>query len=170
MTAIASTALDPVSGRLRRDAQAEAARIRSAARDEAEAILRQARHDAAAVLAAATAAAAAAAEPLTAAQVRTARETARAAVLGAQRAAYEELRRRVGAGVAEVAAQPGYDRLIQRCTSLARTEAGPDAQVTIAPGGGIVARAAGVLVDCSLPRLADLAVIRLGSAIRELWA
>ena len=36
--------------------------------------------------------------------------------------------------------------------------------------GGVVAKSPGVLVDCSLDRLADLAVAELGASIRQLWS
>lgn len=165
----ADAALEPVRRRLRRDAEDEAARLRAAAREQAAAILRQAHEDATAALDQAAAEAAATAAPLTAAELRQARDTARSAVLAAQREACEDLRRRVRAGVASLPGQPGYERLIHRITSLAARAAGPHAQLTSPPSGGVVARSDGVIVDCSLGRLADLAVAELGAAITELW-
>jgi vacuolar-type H+-ATPase subunit E/Vma4 len=163
------TALEPVAERLRRDAEAEAARLGSAARDEAGAMLARAHRDAAAAIEAAAAAARATAAPLTAAALRQARDTARSAVLSAQREAYDELLRQVHAGIAALADQPEYDQLRHRIERLAGLAAGPDALIAPDPGGGVVARSRGVLVDCSLGRLAVLAVAELGAAIRELW-
>lgn len=162
-------ALEPVRARLRRDAEERAARLRAAARAEAAAIIEQARRDAAAAMDAATAGAAATAAPVTGAALRAARSSARSAVLGAQRQACDELRSRVRAAVASLPAEPGYDQLIRYITRLAERAAGPGAQLSSAPAGGVVARAPGVVVDCSLDRLADLAVVQLGAAIRDLW-
>lgn len=165
----ARAALEPVRQRLRRDAEEQATRLRAAARAQATAMLRQAHRDAATALDEAAAEAAATAAPLTAAELRRARDTARSAVLAAQREACDDLRRRVRAAVASLPGQPGYDRLIHRITDLAEQAAGPHAQVTSPPAGGVVARSDGVIVDCSLGRLADIAVAELGSAVRELW-
>ena len=67
------------------------------------------------------------------------------------------------------ATEPGYERLLARLTALATAAAGPDATITAAPAGGVVARSRGVVVDCTLARLADLAVDALGDEVRELW-
>jgi len=171
MTAATMTdALESVRQQLRRDAEDEAARLRAAARTQAAAIVAQAQQDAAATLASAAAQAAAAADPLTTAELRRGRNAARSAVLTAQRAACDELRSRVRAAVGSLPAQPGYEQLLHRITVLAERAAGPDAELTVATAGGVVARRPGVVVDCSLERLADLAVTGLGPAITELWA
>jgi len=162
--------LELVAERLRREAEAEADRIRAAAHAEAEAILARARRDGAAALAAAAATAAAAAAPQTTAKLRQAREAARSAVLAAQRDACDELTTRIRAAVAALRDQPGYDQLGQRIARLAALAAGPDAQLSQEAGGGFVARSPGVIVDCSLGRLADVAVAELGAAVRDLWA
>jgi vacuolar-type H+-ATPase subunit E/Vma4 len=169
MTAPALAALEPVRQRLQRDADEQAARLREAARAQAASILRQAQEAAAAALAEAAADAAATVAPLRAAELRRARDAARSAVLAAQREAWGELLEQVRAGVAALPGQAGYDQLILRITSLAEEAAGPHAQVASSPAGGVVARADGVIVDCSLARLADLAVAGLGAAIRDLW-
>lgn len=165
-----AAALGPVTGRLRTDAEAEAQRLRSAARAEADAIRAQARQDAAAAIEGATAAAAAMAAPLTAAELRRARDAARSAVLDAQREACEELHRQIRAGVAALAEQPEYEQLASRIARLASQAAGPRALLSPDPAGGVVARSPGVIVDCSLTRLADLAMAHLGPAISGLWA
>lgn len=91
-------------------------------------------------------------------------------MLAAQRAAHDDLRRQVLAAVSSMPEEAGYAGFVGRLTDLAEQAAGPHAQVTIPPAGGIVARSGGVLVDCSLSRLADLAVASLGAAVRELWS
>jgi vacuolar-type H+-ATPase subunit E/Vma4 len=159
-----------VRQRLRRDAQDEAERLRAAAHAQAAAIVAQAQQDATAALSQAAVRAAAIADPLTAAELRRARGAARSAALTAQRAACDELRSQVRTAVAAVPTEQGYDRLLHQITLLAEHAAGPDAEVTLAPSGGVIARRAGVVVDCSLERLADLAVTELGAAVTELWA
>jgi vacuolar-type H+-ATPase subunit E/Vma4 len=170
MTAgLAAGALAPVAERLRRDAEAQADRIRAAARAEAASLLAHARQQEAATIAAAHAAATARARPLTAATVRNAHDAARSAVLSAQREACDAFRAQLRAAVAALPDQPGYAELGRRIARLAVQAAGPDAELSPQPGGGFVARAPGVLVDCSLSRLADLAVAELGPAFRGLW-
>ena len=168
MTSVA--ALAPVTERLRRDAEAEAERIRAAAQAEAASILDQARLDAAAAIARADETAAATAAPLAAAELRRAGDEARATVLSAQREAQEELYRQVRAAVAALADEAGYERLISQVQRLAAAAAGPGAQLSLPARGGVVAKSPGVLVDCSLDRLADLAVAELGASIRQLWS
>jgi len=168
-TTSVQAALEPVRQRLRRDAQEQAARLRGAAREQAAAIVQQAREDAAAVLGESGAEAAATAAPVTAGELQRARDTARAAVLTARREAYDDLRVRVRRAVGALPGEPGYDRLIQRMSRLAEQAAGSSAQLESPPAGGVIARSDGMVVDCSLVRLADLAVAELGAAIRELW-
>jgi vacuolar-type H+-ATPase subunit E/Vma4 len=169
MTVPPAAALDPVVLRLRRDAEDQAAAIRAAARATAQDVLNQAHRDAAAITALAAATAAANAAPLTSAELRQARDGARSAVLSAQREACDELLSRVRAAIAELPAQQGYDVLREQIGRLAEQAAGPGASLSQEPGGGVEAHAPGVMVDCSLRRLADLAVAQLGAAITELW-
>jgi len=164
-----TSALEPVRLRLRREADDEAARIRSDAQARAAEITARAHQDAAAAVDEAIASGQSDATALAAEDLRRARDAARTAVLTAQREACDELRRRVRSGLEALPADPGYGLLAGQLTRLAVRAAGPDAVVTPAPAGGVVARAAGVVVDCSLDRLAELAVEALGPAIRELW-
>lgn len=167
---VAADALALVAERLRRDAEARANQIRAAARAEAGAILARAREQEAATIAAASAVAAETAGPLTNSTLHQAHETARSALLAAQREACDELRARVQAAIAALPGQPDWDQLGQRIAGIAAQAAGPDARLSPDPAGGFVARTPGVVVDCSLSRLADLAVAELGARVRELWA
>jgi hypothetical protein len=90
-------------------------------------------------------------------------------VLGAQREAYQELRARVLAAAGGLRTEPGYEELLGRLTAMATQAAGPGAAATVEPGGGVVARSGGVVVDCSLARLAGLAFDGLGDRVRDLW-
>jgi len=110
------------------------------------------------------------AAPQAAAVRRRARSDARSALLGAQREAYDELRAQVRVAVDGLRGKPGYDQLLDALARMAQLEAGPGGTVTASPDGGVVARSPDVLVDCSLPRLADLAIEALDGEVRELWA
>ena len=94
---------------------------------------------------------------------------ARSIVLGAQREAYEELCARVLAAAGGMRDEPGYRRLLSRLLTMATRAAGPDAAAAVQPEGGVVARSRGIVVDCTLPRLAGVAVDELGDQVRELW-
>ncbi len=162
--------LAPVRARLLRGAREEADRIVAEARVQAAAVLRQARHDAEETSRQARARGRAEAALLAAAERRRGRERARSIALGAQRQAHEELRARVLAAAAGLRDEPGYEQLLARLTAMAARAAGPGASITADPAGGVVARSARAMVDCSLPRLAALAVDALGDRTGELWA
>ncbi|HUZ22663.1 MAG TPA: V-type ATP synthase subunit E family protein [Streptosporangiaceae bacterium] len=165
----AITALEPVRAQLLRTAAQQAARIRADASGEAARIVGRARREAGAALAQARDDGRAQAAPLAAVELSRARGQARSALLRARREASEELRGQVRAAVSALPGQPGYDELAQRLARLAGRAAGPEASLSPAPSGGVVARSPGVIVDCSLTRLADLAVDSLGGDVRGLW-
>jgi len=169
MTAAPAAGLAPTRARMLRDAADQAAQILADARRKADAIAVQASQDVERTVSLASTAGRAQAVPRAAAVRRQARNEARSALLGAQREAYDELRTQVRAAMDGLRGEYGYDRLLHALVRMARLEAGPDATVTISEDGGVVARAPGVLVDCSLPRLADLAVEALNMEVRELW-
>jgi vacuolar-type H+-ATPase subunit E/Vma4 len=164
-----AAALAPVRAHLLGGAQAEADRILAEARAQAAATVRQARRDADEAAGQARARGRAETAPLAAAERRRGREQARSIVLGAQRQAHEELRAQVLAAAGGLQDEPGYERLVARLTALAERAAGPGATVAADPAGGVVARSARAVVDCSLPRLARLAVDALGDQVGELW-
>lgn len=168
-TTDAVTALAPVRGWLLRDARAEADRVVADARARAAATLDRARADAERTVALAVAAGQAEGAQFAAAERARGREQARSVLLSARREAYDELCGEVLAAAARLRDGPGYQRLIGRLATMAANAAGPDAAITAAPGGGVVARSPHVIVDCSLPRLAFLAVEALGDKVRELW-
>jgi cell division septum initiation protein DivIVA len=161
--------LAPVRAHLLRGAREEADRITAEARAHAAAVLGQARHDAEEAGRQARARGRAEAAPLAAAERRRGRERARSIVLGAQRQAHQELRARVLAAAVGLRDEPGYEQLLARLTAMATQAAGPGSRITADPAGGVVARSAQAVVDCSLPRLAALAVDALGDRTGELW-
>lgn len=164
-----AAALAPVRAHLLRAARTEADRIVEQARIQADTIVRRARRSADEAVERAGAQGRADIAPAAAAERSRGREQARSIVLGAQREALDELYARVNAAVGGLRDEPGYDRLLDRISAMASRAAGPDAALAVQPAGGVVARSGGVLVDCTLPRLADLAVDALGDQVRELW-
>ncbi|HUY45434.1 MAG TPA: V-type ATP synthase subunit E family protein [Streptosporangiaceae bacterium] len=164
-----SAALAPVRARMLRRATDQAAGILADARREADAIVSQARRSAEAAVAHAQAAGSQEAAAPAAAERGRGRREARSLLLSAQREAHDELHSQVRAAVGRLRREPGYGQLLDRLTRMARLAAGPNAELTVSPDGGAVARSGGVVVDCSLPRLADLAVQALGPDVRELW-
>ncbi len=165
----AVTALAPVRDQMLGEARNEADRILAAARGEAEALVRQARADAERALGLAGAQGRADAAPAAALARSAGRVRARAILLGTPRAAYDELCHRVRTEAGGLRDDPRYGRLLERLAALAARAAGPGATVTAAPAGGVLARSAESVVDCSLPRLAARATEALGDRVRELW-
>jgi len=162
-------ALAPARACLLRGAQAEASRILAEAREQADSILRQARRGAAEVVDRAQARGKADAAAAAAAERTRARDQARSIVLGARQEAYLDLRTQVLAAVGGLRTESGYQGLLSRLITMATQAAGTGATATVQPEGGVVARSGDVVVDCTLPRLAALAVDELGEQVRELW-
>jgi vacuolar-type H+-ATPase subunit E/Vma4 len=162
-------ALAPVRDYLLRGAEAQASVILAEARAEADATMEQARSDAAETAGRARAQGEADAAPAAAAERRRGRDQARSIILGAQTEAYQDLRAQVLNAVGALRTEPGYQRLLSRLVTMATRAAGPGATVTVQPEGGAVARSRDIVVDCTLPRLAGLAVDQLGDQVRELW-
>ena len=162
-------ALAPVRAYLLREAEAEASRILDEARAQAGSIVQQARSGAAEMARRARARGEADAAAAAAAERSRGRDQARSIVLGARREAYQDLRVQVLATAGGLRTEPGYQGLLGRLVTMATRAAGPGAAVTVQPEGGVVARSADVVVDCTLPRLAGRALDELGDQVRELW-
>ena len=166
----ASGALEPVRAWLLDAAQAEAERLRAEAAADAERLLVGARAEAEAILAEARAQGAAEGSALAAAEQARGRRLARRLILEAERRAYEELQARSQAAVRALRQDPGYPALRERLARVALAAAGPGAQVSEHPDGGVVAEAPGIRVDCTLDGLAERAIVALGGEVAELWA
>lgn len=169
MTEVQEAALAPVRAYLLDTARREASRILEAARAEAEEIIEQTRRAGDEGVASARSEGQATGASLGAAERNRGRSQARSIVLAARRAAEVRLREQVIAAVARLPDEAGYAGLVARLSWLAAAAAGPGATVTPSPAGGVVARSGQVVVDCSLPRLADQAIDALGGRVRELW-
>ena len=162
-------ALAPVRADLLSEADAAAGRILADAREQAGAIVRRARESAAQIMDQARARGEADAAAAAAAERTLARDQARSIVLGARLEAYQGLRAQVLTAAGGLRTEPGFERLLSRLTAMAARAAGPGASVTVQPECGVLARSRDVMVDCTLPRLAALAVDELGDQVRELW-
>ena len=163
-------ALEPVRAAMLRRAAAEADAIRATAGQQAAALLAAARRDAETALRRARADGMALAAPLAADEQARGRRAARAALLAAERGIRDEAERRIRAAILGLPDEPGYAELRDRLAVLAQAAAGPGAVVRDHPEGGVIAHAPGVLVDCSLPRLAERVIAALGPRITELCA
>ncbi|MBU3865778.1 hypothetical protein KN815_17385 [Streptomyces sp. 4503] len=167
----AVTALAPVRAALLRTARDEARGLLDRADREAAALLGEARATARSLLEEASRQG----EQDGAAAARTiragARRAARVRTLAVRREAYEELRRRAFTRGRELREDPARypaarDRLRRRASRLL----GPDAEVTEAPDGGVVGRAAGRRAECTLDSLTARALDRLGVEVEALWS
>ncbi len=161
-------ALEPVQSALISSTASEAARAVAKARSAAAALLAHAATDADDAVAQAAAAGAAQARLVGAAQLTRSRRAARSVVLGAELDIYQYLAGRVRAAVLALSEDNDYPALRRWLAEMARHAAGPGARVTDHPDGGVVARAPGVVVDCSLGRLADWAIAALDGPILAL--
>jgi hypothetical protein len=161
-------ALEPVRAALTQQASVQAAGTEAEATRKATALLARADADAEALVAQAAAEGAAEAEPVAAAGLGRSRRAARAISLGAEETTREYLAGRIRAGVLAWRERADYPLVRDRLIEVAGRAAGADAVITEDPGGGIIATAPGIVVDCSLGRLADRAVEALGVKIAEL--
>ena len=90
-------------------------------------------------------------------------------MLGAQRAAYQDLRAQAIAAVGGLRTEPGYQGLLSRLAAMATRAAGPGAAVTAQPEGGVLARAPACRGRLHAAQAGGLAVDELGDQVRELW-
>ena len=160
-----SQALEPLRGALLARARAEADRLRAAAQADGERTVAQARGEAEALLADARTRGEAEGAELLAAEQTAARRSARAALLGAQRAAYEDLRSRAAQGVRALLREPENRRLL---AAALRHALGDVASVSDTEDGGLFAQAPdGRSIDASIGTLVDGALADLD--LEGLW-
>jgi F0F1-type ATP synthase membrane subunit b/b' len=164
--------VEPARAALLADARRRAQELLQQADVQAREQVAQARRDAEALIARAREEGLAAGRAQAAHDAGRERALARWEVLAAQRAAYDELRRRVRTEAMALRAQDGYQELLERLTTAARRDLGDEAEVEIDPpaDGGIRARAGGRQVDYTLASLAERCVRDLGPAPARLWA
>jgi len=161
-------ALAPARAVLARRAAERAERVVAEASRAADALVARARRDAEAAVEMARLEGAAQAGPLAAAERNRSRQENHSVVLAAELRIRDELAARIRSAVCGLRDGPGYSGLRDRLADFARQMAGPGAEVTEHPQGGVIAHGAGVVVDCSLPRLADRAIEVLGPQVARL--
>ncbi|QKV90347.1 hypothetical protein HUT19_01520 [Streptomyces sp. NA02950] len=163
-------ALAPVRAELLRTARTEAREVLDRADQESRAVIGEARTRARSIIEGARRQGeeegAAAAHGIRA----DARRTARACELATRKAAYEELRRRAFAHVRQKWGPAGQPAVGNRLRERALWLLGPDAEIIEAPGGGVVARAAGRRAECTPDSLTARALDRLGAEVETLWS
>jgi vacuolar-type H+-ATPase subunit E/Vma4 len=166
----AGLGLDPVREALLADAEAAAERVVRQAEVRASEQVERAREETEARVARARAEGEAAADLETISALAEARRGARALVLEAQRAVYDDVRRQAEAAVEALRTTPRYDELLDRLTARAREILGPEAQVERdPPEGGIVARAANRRVVLTLPVLVERCLAEHAHEVDRLW-
>jgi vacuolar-type H+-ATPase subunit E/Vma4 len=162
--------LDPVREALLAQARRDADVLVQQAADRAEARVAEAEGEIEAQILRARAEGESAAELEAATELARAGRRARAHVLGAQRAVYDDVRRRAHDTARELRSSPGYPELVERLASRARAELGPEAEIERdPPAGGVLARAGNRRLDYTLPVLTELALAEHAADIEELW-
>jgi vacuolar-type H+-ATPase subunit E/Vma4 len=160
-----SQALEPLRGALLARARAEADGLRAAAQADGERTVARGRGEAEALLADARMRGEAEGAELLAAEQTAARRSARAALLGAQRAAYEDLRSKAAQGVRSLLREPENRRLL---AAALRHALGDVASVSDTEDGGLFAQAPdGRSIDASIGTLVDGALADLD--LEGLW-
>lgn len=162
--------LTPVREQLLAHARADAERVLADSDADVAATLAAARSEANAILEAARAEGESDAAVLLSAKRARDRRQARALVLGAQREAYDNLRSQVMRALSAIRDDPGYARWRDRLTEQARHLLGPEAVVSEAPEGGVLAEANGRRVAYTLAGLADQVIEEMGADIEGLWS
>ncbi len=163
-------ALEPVRAAMLRRAEQDAAAVVAAARAVATTTVARARQDADRAVALAATDGAAQARLVAMAELSRSRQAARSMALAADVDVRGEVVAKIRAAVLALRKEPGYPLLRDRLSRLAVQAAGPGAALTEHPDGGVIAKAEGVTVDCSLGRLADRAIAALDPRISALCA
>ena len=163
--------LAPVRRALIEDAHRQAQTLLSDAAVEAEQIEADASAERETAISGARAKGVAAGEHEAARDAARARRTARARVLAAQRAVYDDLVAAVVAAVSALRTDPGYPDLLEGWSALARAQLGPDALVTRdpSPDGGVIATLDDRRVDYTVTALAERELARLAQKVGGLW-
>lgn len=163
---VRENALEPLRAALLARARADADNQRAAAEDAGRRVVEAAQREADAALDEARSRGEADAAGLLAVERAQARRTARAVVLAAQRAAYDELCRQARAAVADLLADPDRHR---RLAVTVRERLGDGAIVRDDPAGGVVAESPdGRRIDASVDALVGTAMGELD--LEQLWA
>jgi vacuolar-type H+-ATPase subunit E/Vma4 len=163
--------LDPVREALLVEARTEADRLVSEAEARATTQVAHAEEEKAALVRRARAEGEAAAELEAASELTQARRRARALVLEARRAVYEDARREAHAAAQRLRLQPRYQQLLDRLAAQVKEELGPDAELELdPPEGGVLGRLGNRRVDHTLPASVERCLGERGDDLERLWA
>ena len=163
--------LGPVRDATLAQARADAAAALADAERRAEAKVAVARKEGAALVRQARVDGTAAAAIEGAHDEAAARRAARALVLAAERALYDELCRRADDDAYALRGTNGYAALLAELSDAARRQLGAGARLDVDPAGlgGVRGSSNGRSVDYTLPTLVDRALERLGARTEVLW-
>jgi vacuolar-type H+-ATPase subunit E/Vma4 len=170
MGVAADIGLDPVRGALLAEARQEAERLERQAADRAATQVAEAEEQVEELVGRARSEGGAAAELEAATELALARRRARALVLEARRAMYDEVRRKAHAAAQGLRAEPRYGDLVERLASRARQRLGAAAEVEFDPTeGGVIARLGNRRVDYTLPALVEHCLAVHAIELDRLW-
>ncbi|WP_019926514.1 hypothetical protein [Nocardia sp. BMG111209] len=166
-TGEAEAALIDLRAHIAADAENEAELTVRAAEADALAEQQRAEADAAAITGRAVALGRRRAEAMVTATEHRAARQRRAAILAARRAADDGFRAASTAAVLGLADESGYPAVLEALRATAFAVLGPEADVTIDPGGGLIARAGGRLLDLRFGTVAARAIAETTAQIGE---
>lgn len=162
--------LGPVRRALADAARREVGELDEATGRETEALAARARADATELLDAARADGAAAGRAAAALVAARARREAHRVVLAERERLRAELVARVVQAAAGLRDGPGYPALVARLEGVCRERLGPGAELSPAPGGGVVAVRGTRRLDLSLPLLAEQAALAVLEEAGDAWS
>jgi vacuolar-type H+-ATPase subunit E/Vma4 len=167
-----AAAVVPVADALVTEADEQAAAAAAAAEGDAAAILENAQAEAARILEQARSDGAAAGRAGAASALVATHRQARALVLGARRAAFEEVRRTALDELAARTTSAAGRALAERLATIVRERAGPGATVQSTTAGplAVAATAGNRRAEVDLASLVDMALCDLADEVARLWS
>jgi len=163
--------LNVVHEALKADTERQVQALLDSATDEAESLLARSRTEAGALLDTARQEGRDIAERDTAHELARKQREVRATVLRADRALYDDVRRRAHAEALSLRDSPGYAHMLERLAVRAREQLGAGANLDIDPEGrgGVVGTSDDRRVDYTLPALVERCLALKAAEIERLW-
>lgn len=165
-----TTHLAPLREALLARARQQAEATLAAADADVRTTIDEARADAESLLAQARTIGEQEAAGVLAAQRAQAVRQARAVVLGARRAAFDDLHEQARIAVRTLRDDPDYPEVLATLRDRLRTELGPDATIREHDGGGVVGQEGGRTLAFTLDDLADRIVDGFDAEVERLWS